>query len=437
MNFEVKKPSVNSSDKETLSSREQFVAMKFSSMIDNGKFPDLALTYDNIEKIKAAIIEKGHRLFPGDFKPEEVIIELKKMGVIKLVVVAEAPKIEKVVEIYKPESAEKIKGITQGKVSGEQLGNVEANLLWEEAHKREIFKNSEDLNETHEKALALGESKGSETIEDYLEFDKAGLIKPKEGLTSKEVVEKDFKSIGERQNQFKEEAPKDPILYKRYIEAKQIATIVERCLAYCCTNGWYGERVRIVLTSLFDDIKRGVDEVFLIEKDNEKHDVLGLGVDATFRGLRSKLFKEKFVDLLKSIKKADHKTKIKYFKDHNGKMMREFSIPKIVLYFDIDDVKEFFDIVKSVSDEGEKEKIMNSYLKKKVINQIISSCKIMAKFAEDSHNSIFKDYYNVINSIKELSWENEEMRELIKVDENDEVSQHLKFLVQEFREIKE
>ena len=85
-------------------------------------------------------------------------------------------------------------------------------------------------------------------------------------------------------------------------------------MAYCCTKGgWYGEKVRIILTSLFDDIKRGVDEVFLIEKDNEKHDVLGLGVDATFRGLKSKLFKEKFSNLLKSIKDG-HKTKIKYFK---------------------------------------------------------------------------------------------------------------------------
>lgn len=426
-NFKGFESSKNNLNETVVSSKEYIIAKKFTDLLNNGKFADVSFTIDNIAVIKNTILSAKARLAPGDFSVDEVVNELIKSGVIKQAV---APK--KIIEVYKTDS-EILKGVTMAEVTEEQLRIIEANLLHEEVHKKGIFKNSEELDEIHDKSSNLVENKEVETRAYYNGFVEAGLIKPEGKYSPKEVSDRDFESIGEKVEVFKENAPKDPALYKKYVEAKKIATIVERSLAYCCTKGgWYGERVRIVLTCLFDDIYRGVDEVFLIEKDNDKHDTLGLGVDATFRGLKSELFKKKLFNILQSIRDG-HKTKIKYFKDHNGKMMKEFAIPKIILHFDIEDVKEFVDIVKVIGNEGEEERVKSSYLKAKVMNQIINSCRILADFAEESQNSIFRDYHNVINSIKELSWENEEIKDLINVGDNDEVSKQLNFLIEEFK----
>jgi hypothetical protein len=422
-------------------SRERIITEKVLSLVNKGKILGIGPegiedTEENVLKLKDIIKDLGPRLAPGVFEVNLIIGNLRSSGFIKKI---EAKKEEnkKVVkqEIFKTETEKEIDSIriTQSEITEEQQGVIEANLLYDETHKRGIFKDDIELNEIHDKSLILEKKRDPETSEHYYAFAKAGLIREEGSLNPEEVVERDLQSLKKRQEEFMEREPIDSMERKKLEKAKKIATIVERSLSYSCTEGhWYGERIRIELTCLFDDIKRGVDEIFLIEKDNEKHDALGLGVDATYRGLKSDQFKIKFFRLLESIKDG-HKTKIKYFKDHNGKMMKEFAIPKIVLHFDINDVKEFVSIVRKASDQNRKEEIENSYLKKKVMNQIINSCDILADFAEESRNSIFRDYHNIINSIKELSWENKEIRDIININKDDEVSKYLRLLVEKFR----
>jgi hypothetical protein len=421
--------------------KEQVIANKFITGFNNGKYPDLVLTIENISKIKAQFEKSWGKLAPVGYSFDEKTINLiidllKKQDIIK-----PSPKPEKIVEkkeeeIYKTDFEKNVEvmGVTQSEITEEQLRVIEANLLYEEIHSRKIFKDSEELDKIYERTSNLTKSKEPETIEYYNEFVRQGLVEPEGQYSAEEVVERDFNSIKEKNSIFAKDAPRDPALYKKYVEAKKIATVVERCLSYCCTDGgWYGEKLRIVLASLFDDIRRGVDEVLLIEKDNDSHDVLGLGVDATFRGIKSELFKKKFFTLLQSIRNG-YKTKIKYFKDHNGKMSKEFSVPKIILYFDINDVKELFDIIKDI-DNNEEDKIKNSYLKSKIINQVINSCTMLADFSKESQNNIFRDYQNINNSIIELSWENKELRDFIDTDQYDENSKKLQKLVEEFKDL--
>lgn len=418
-------------------SKEIIIAKKIEASINNGKYPDLEFTTDNILEIREIINRICSRL-PGTFSIEEVINMLIKKGVIKEPQkIQETVKKEKIMEeeIFKTDS-EKFYKRKEVLLTEKELETIENNLLKKEAHNRKIFENSQELNNIYNVSLSLVENKAPKTLKDYLEFVEAGLVKPQGSLSPKQVVFKDFDLQEERRKKFEEDAFKDPIAHKNYHEAKQIATIVERFLAQGFTEGnWYGDKFKYILTGPFNDLRR-IDGVVLIEKDNdENHDALGLGIDVTYRGLESEFFQEKFFTLLDSIT-DNFKTSVKYFKDHNGKMMGEFSIPRIVLSFNIDDVEECFDIIKSIGDIEGKEKIKNSYLKSKVINQIIGSCKILAEFSKKLEKGVFRDYYNVIDSITEVSFGNEEMQEMIKVDKNDKVYEHYIKLIEEYKNLK-
>ena len=359
---------------------------------------------------------------------EGIIDELKKSGVIKPVVILREEKIFK-----KPEHI----GIKLPENTGlkiiedeELTKRVERNLLLEEVKNAGIFKNDSELEDIYIKTDSLEKNVSLKTKEYYLEFVGVGLIKGGE----KEVNE-DFKSLQDVKKIFKEKEPEDQLEKEKSIKSKKIATITERGFMYGVSKlNLYGEKVSVESTSEFDDVKRGVDAVLEIKKDDDESSFMGLGIDVTFRGLYSEQFKNKFFNLLKFIRNGQ-KTKVKYFKNHKGEMMKEFSVPKIIIYFNIGDVKNLVNMIKNINDSKAKEEFKNSSFKFTVMNQIINQCNKLSAFAEESKNDVFKKYIEIINSIKELAWENPEIEKMLNVQHNDETSRHMDRLLEEFRQI--
>lgn len=417
---------------ETLSSKAGIIVKKFKQWIER-KGIDVSI-FDTDESIKKALSE-NRLLFTGvtDEDIQEAITELRKSKIIPVVEKNIKPIPEEIIHIETEHI--KLAGLTV--VEDEDvLKQLEENKFFIELEEKNIFKNDKDLDDTLDKSKLLGKEGKKEvieTIEYYNEFSDKGLIKG-----GREEVKKDFQSKEERKELFKKETESLSSEKSNNLEkCKKIATIIERSVAYGVSYlGWYGDHISLETTCEFDDVKRGTDEIFEIEKDGDESSFMGLGIDVTYRGLLSKNYKEKFHALLESISDG-HKTKIKYFKNHKGEMMKEFAVPKIVLFFNIDDVKDLVHMVKNIDDPKIKEEFKNSPQKFKVMNQMIIQCEILADFADKHHNSIFRKYIDIVSSIKELAWKNPEIKQMLDSRHEDGVSHHMKYLIKEFEDKEE
>lgn len=405
-------------------SKEAIVVKNLKKFIESGGL-DIESLGDE-EAVRKILEEKKRLLLPG-VTIDGVIAELKNTGVIKPIQVTPVAPVKKVE--YIPTEFQKLDGPKM--VEDEELRRtLEENNFFLELEK-DVFKNEKDLDALFDQALSLGKEHSGEMEPEayYYEFAEAGLIKG-----GAEEVKKDLESLGERKNQFKQKnesasGGKATSLEKN----KKIATIVERAVAYGVTElGWYGDNVSIEPTSQFDDVKRGVDEVLEIRKESDESSFMGLGIDVTYRGLLGEKYKEKLFTLLQSIEDG-HKTKIKYFKNHAGDKMREFSVPKIILFFNVEDVKEMARMVKHAGDAGTQEEFKNSPQKIAVMNQIMIQCELLANFAEESRNGIFKKYTEIVSSIKELAWNNPDIKAMLEARHEDEATVHMKYLIEQFR----
>ncbi len=404
-------------------SAEAMFAQKFKQDVEANKIDISSLHND--EAVKDALARfKRHPKF-SNVSLDGIVAELKKIGVIKPLVP------EKKIKVKKEPEHIGIK-LAEIKLTAVQIDEkMKENLfrLVKETEQAGVFKNDSEFEVIYAKALGLEKKKTSESGEYYYEFARAGLIKGGE-----EETKEDIRLLEERKLDFKNKEPVDATEKEAFLKAKKIATITERALAYGVSElGWYGEKISIEPASEFDDVKRGVDEVLEIQKADEDSSFMALGIDVTYRGLYSENFKEKLFTLLESIQDG-YKTKVKYFKDHQGKMMREFSVPKIILYFDINDVKKIVYMIKNMDDPKIKEEFRNNPKKFDIMNQIIHQCDMLAAFAEDAKNDIFRKYIEIRSSITELSWSNPEIAEMLSRDGNDAVSQHIAKLIQEFKE---
>jgi hypothetical protein len=359
-----------------------------------------------------------------DVSVDLIITELKKADVIKPIVIEKAEKLEKIPEHIGIDIKNEGINLVEDEKLKEQL---ERNSFFKELEKAGIFKNDEEFKKIYEKTLALEKEKVPETIKDYLQFAKAGLIKGGE-----EEVKKDFEFVKYLEEKFKKSEPKDLEVNKKLKKAKELATITELGLVYGVSElGWYGKNIKMKSACKFNDFK-GTDNIAEIIKEDDESSFLGLGLDVTFRGLYSEQFKDKLFILLESIRNGK-KTRIKYFKNHNGEMMKEFSVPKIIVFFNINDVKNLVYFIKNIDDPKVKEEFKNSSLKFTVMNQIINQCNKLATFAEEAKNDIFKKYIDFINSIKELAWENPDIAKMLEIQHDDETSKQMDRLIEEFK----
>ncbi len=388
--------------------------------------PDTELTEDSARDMLA----KKKSFLIGGITIDEVVAELKKENIIKppAPVVKEKP-IPVVKEVIVHETQfRKLDGLKT--IEDEDLRKrLEENRFFD-AVEKDIFKNDAELEVIYQRSLTLGKENSSEeeTDEYYNEF--ADIVKG-----GKDAIKEDLygpKGLKVRQQEFKAKmaAMEGPEAI-RAEKSKKIATIIERSVTYGANMGWYGNSVTIEPTSQFDDVKRGVDEVLEIRKEGESS-FLALGIDVTYRGLLSEQYKQKLFGILRGISKG-HKTKIKYFKNHKGEKMKEFAVPKTILYFNINDVKDFATMIKHIDEPGIMESFKNTPQKFAIMNQMIIQCEKLAAFAEESKNDIFKKYTDIVSSIKELSWKNPDLKKILDARHEDDVSAHMDYLIAEFK----
>lgn len=391
-------------------------------------------------EIETFLLQNG--LIKDGIPSKDVMATLRALGVItipEIVSESKNKKDKKSEPEFIPISIEK----KELKIVEDEEGQRHFSEYQEEEKLKEekdgIFDDEAELDALYADVQKLEKVKGMESDDYYYEFAKAGLIKGGEA-----EVRKDLAKLAEIESAFGDESQEKS-------KSKKIASMTEIGLEYGVTDlNWYGDKVKVLRSSKFDDVRRGVDDVLEILKENpegidvsyggvneklkesaEGSSFLGLGIDVTYRGLYSEQYKNKVFNLLKSIRDG-YKTKVKYFKDHAGNMTKEFAVPKAILYFDFGEVKKMAYMLKNIDDESVKQNFKNSPMKFDVMNQIIVQCDIMARFARKHGNSIADAYDDVRASIEALAGDNAEIKTMLAVRHEDKTSKHLNELIAQF-----
>lgn len=407
-------------------SKAELIANKFTKWIVDKKIDTEILNSE--EAIMKCLSDSRLLLRMPDVELKKVMEVLKKTGIIY--VPASSKKVDTPLktEIFKTGS-EVLKGVT--KIEDENVVKQLKENKFFESLEKDIFTNPKDLDSIHEKALSLGKEnyiEKEETIDLYNEFADKGLLKG-----GRVEAEKDFQRMIGYEKKYQEEKE---LLEKEKADnldkTKKVATIMECGVAYGITNlDWYGSHFSMENVCKFVDYRNHTDKLLEVRKGEDESNFLGLGIDVTYRGLYSEKYKEKLFKLLGSIQDG-YKTKIKYFKNHKGEMMKEFAVPSIILSFNIEDVKDMVNYIKNIDDPKIKEEFKNSPQKFTVMNQMIIQCEILSTFAEKYQNNIFRKYIDIVSTIKELAWGNPEIKKILDARHEDEVSIHMKYLIKEF-----
>lgn len=420
-NIEPKKP-----ESAVFTSRAELTADKFKQWVLK---KDLNIAELNSEEIIKEYITKSHLLMPG-VTIDEIIDILKKSRAITI------PPPEKVVHL--PKKIETIatehqilKGVTE--VKDENLLKQRDENKFFEVLEKDIFKNPKDLDFILDKSLRLGKdnyAETPETIDDYYEFADANLLQGgrpeaerdfRESISLEEKFKKERESLGKEKSDNKE-------------KIKKVGTIMESGIAYAVTNlNWYGKHITMEPVCKIVDYKYHTDKLLQIQKGVDENNFLGLGVDVTYSGILGPIYKDKLFKILDSIYKG-YETKIKYFKNHNGDLMKEFSVPSIILHFNTNEVKDMVYLIKNIDNPKIKEEFRNSPQKFAVMNQVLIQCELLADFAERHQKRIFRKYIDIVHSIKELAWKDPEIKKILDARHEDEASIHMKYLITEFND---
>lgn len=364
-------------------------------------------------------IEENKRVLKPGVAPEDVVAELKKMGIIlppplpiKKVKTFLTPKEEFLSSHQKPTRIE----------DPEVLKRLEDNNFFKELERNEVFTNDSELDAVFEKSLKIGNEHSVEEIENedyYLEFGREGLVPG--GV---EEVRQDLKELAELEAMFKE---KNLLIEKKN---KKVATIVEQSVVYGISKlHWFGQGVSVERASRWDDVKRKIDAVIQIKKAEDASSFLALGVDVTYSGISSERYRAKLNGLLASIRHGEA-SRMKYFRDSDGTPMREFAVPKIILFFDLSDVKELVYMIKKSDDPAKQKEFENSKQKVTLFRQIMTQCRLLATYARrHKQPAIAETYEEVVSSITRLADTNPEIQELLIMQGEDEVTIQMQSLI--------
>lgn len=399
----------------TSTSREILVLKKFINYIELKNITlDFTDTPENIDLIKTFLEEnRVTKQFIKGVSFDGIIEELRISG---LLIQPEKEIIIK--EVIPPERIE------TGYI---QLGGLkESELYIDDTELEKNIETSKTTSFSRKGVEKLGEQfKDRETTkwEYYNEFVLAGLI-------SEEDAKNDFIKIQDAKLKFNKGENLTEKDKERLDFAKQIAIVTEKGIEFLINKiQIFGKDIAIKTSSEFTDILRGVDSIIEITKDDGDMDFVGVAADVTFRRMKEISFKEKFYSVLKTIKR-DWKTRVKYEKNSKGELMKEFVVPKVLLHFNMDDVRLCVDVLdKSTrnSDEELKNKFEEVKQKNRYLQQIILQCELLSEYAKENKNSIFRQYDTVLNSITELSWRNPEVKEALQ----DEVPEDMKSVLVE------
>ncbi len=386
--------------------------------LESGKINKETLTSD--EKIKEALEESGIVKEGAPFFGE-VIKMLRSMQAVPEAVVVKKEK--PIIPIKEPE-------FIPVEIPKKELHFVEDTTLLEnfatfqraedlKEEKGSIMENEEEVNAMYLDALTFEKERNKESDDYYLEFAKLGLVK--RGAIE---VRKDLTALRVREKEFSENIMKQ----------KKIATMTEIGLDYVVSElRLYGENIRIGSTSKYDDIMRGVDSVMEFVAPGTQTEFLGMGIDVTYTGLRGRGYEDKIFKLLSSIRNNE-KTKVKYYTNSNGEPVEEFPVPKIVLSFDVKDVRNLMYLLKNTGDTKAKQEFIQSAFKDKIMNQIIMQCEKLSHFAKQHDNTISVEYDRVLQALTAIAEKNLNIKGILDVRHTDEVSRRFSGLLKKFED---
>ncbi len=386
--------------------------------IDFSVFESVESTKEEIKKYLPKMQMKIMRI-----NEEEVVNEIIKQGIVSLPVVIT----EKIKEVKKPEEIKteyvKLEGIKEMDQNDPTIAKqIEQELLVAEI--RNLFHSKEDFDIVYEKSKDLTHAPSMEDDNYYYEFFKQNIVTENE--VAKDLNElKEIKSNIQKENSSLDE--------KRAMEnetAFKIAEITERAITLAADD-WYDGDIEIDTTSEWADIKKGIDDILRL-KSSDTNEFLGLGVDVTYNGLYSERYKNKFQKMLGGIANGQ-KNNVKYFKNHQGQMMKEFIVPKVILFFDSKDVKTLVHYIKHFEEESVRSEFKQNPLKYKILNQIISQCELLQDFADTYGNDISNEYGYFMSLMRKWLAKNKDIIMKMEKHKDPQMNLHLKFLIENFK----
>ena len=296
-------------------------------------------------------------------------------------------------------------------ISPEEQEILDQNLLIVELEKNNIFKNKEAVEEVYNETSDLNHPSQKQGLGYYKQFSDVYLIKG-----GYEQVKKDFEKLKQKKEVIKKDnetkyTPQEQLQREHY---RRISVLTERAVVVGFSQAkWLGENVVMNMTSEYGDIVQKVDGILNIKRREEKDEFLGVGIDVTFNGLKGKLFQNKFVGLVDDIAKKN-RTRVRYEVDSEGRPLEQFIVPRILIHFDSSHMKNLMDMLRSRNSETLQKDFEEAPEKKIVLKQIIHQCRKLGAFAKEAQNNVFRSYYEFLDALEELSWDNKELADILQ-----------------------
>lgn len=123
-----------------------------------------------------------------------------------------------------------------------------------------------------------------------------------------------------------------------------------------------------------------------------------------------------------------------YYEDFIQEDDPRYTTEKVTEDFNPHNVKSLMSILKNRGSESLVEEYKNAPQKFNALKQMVYQCRKLAKFAEDVENPVFRRYTAFVNSLKELSWQNTEIKQILETKGDDPVSQRFDELIKKYSE---
>jgi len=195
---------------------------------------------------------------------------------------------------------------------------------------------------------------------------------------------------------------------------KEVSSIFEGAIFDLIeANEFLGEGCEIVPASEWDDIKNGVDGVFVFEREKEEEEDFysGVEIDVTFSSKDSVI--EKKIKSIKSCIKGGVLPTLKYFKDPKTGEHKTIPLPKVMIGVQQSSAEGLIRLWGS-SNDNKDEKLKNHPVQSKIILELLIQLEYFLNFSKDlrndtedpnkweQYNKICKKYGLMYNRIYEV-----------------------------------
>lgn len=191
-------------------------------------------------------------------------------------------------------------------------------------------------------------------------------------------VDNDLAYVKEMEAQFEKNATPETR------EAKRLATVFEAILHENAElSDWLGPNATTIKTSLYDDIKNGVDTIAEFKEDGSPASHLGLSIDVTFASDTEKKFNRIYEEL-----KRGELPKIKYFRSEAVGFRGELSdAPRVVIGAESKTIKQLAELWL----EGQKKELGLHPIQFQILEEILMQLETFKSFAQKNKQDAIAD----------------------------------------------